>query len=133
MSNARGFSVVFPWCIRGHAVPQGRSGVLFAWLAASTAVFVAANAALKTYALQGGIWVLVGALALFCLGNTLMVQVMRGNGLGVAIALSVVFQLVAITAMAVVVFGERPTSLQLAGMALGVVAVLMIAWPEAKA
>ncbi|OHC58747.1 MAG: hypothetical protein A3D16_17190 [Rhodobacterales bacterium RIFCSPHIGHO2_02_FULL_62_130] len=109
------------------------SGVLFAWLAASTAVFVAANAALKTYALQGGIWVLVGALALFCLGNTLMVQVMRGNGLGVAIALSVVFQLVAITAMAVVVFGERPTSLQLAGMALGVVAVLMIAWPEAKA
>jgi glucose uptake protein len=109
------------------------SGVLFAWLAASTAVFVAANAALKTYALQGGIWVLVGALALFCLGNTLMVQVMRGNGLGVAIALSVVFQLVAITVMAVVVFGERPTSLQLAGMALGVVAVLMIAWPEAKA
>jgi glucose uptake protein len=109
------------------------SGVLFAWLAASTAVFVAANAALKTYALQGGIWVLVGALALFCLGNTLMVQVMRGNGLGVAIALSVVFQLVAITAMAVVVFGERPTGLQLAGMALGVVAVLMIAWPEAKA
>lgn len=109
------------------------SGVLFAWLAALTAVFVAANAALKTYALQGGIWVLVGALALFCLGNTLMVQVMRGNGLGVAIALSVVFQLVAITVMAVVVFGERPTSLQLAGMALGVVAVLMIAWPEAKA
>lgn len=109
------------------------SGVLFAWLAASTAVFVAANAALKTYALQGGIWVLVGALALFCLGNTLMVQVMRGNGLGVAIALSVVFQLVAITAMAVVAFGERPTGLQLAGMALGVVAVLMIAWPEAKA
>lgn len=109
------------------------NGVVFAWLAASTAVFVAANAALKTYALQGGIWVLVGALALFCLGNTLMVQVMRGNGLGVAIALSVVFQLVAITAMAVVVFGERPTGLQLAGMALGVVAVLMIAWPEAKA
>ena len=109
------------------------SGVLFAWLAASTAVFVAANAALKTYALQGGIWVLVGALALFCLGNTLMVQVMRGNGLGVAIALSVVFQLVAITAMAVVVFGEKPSPRQLAGMALGIVAVLMIAWPEAKA
>jgi glucose uptake protein len=107
-------------------------GVL-AWLVASTAVFVAANGVLKTYATQGGIWVLVAALALFCLGNTLMVQVMRGNGLGVAIALSVVFQLVAITAMAVVVFGERPSPLQLAGMALGIVAVLMIAWPEAKA
>ena len=109
------------------------SGAVLAWLAASTAVFVAANGVLKTYATQGGVWVLVGALALFCLGNTLMVQVMLGNGLGVAIALSVVFQLVAITAMAVVVFGERPTGLQLAGMGLGIVAVLMIAWPEAKA
>ena len=106
---------------------------ILAWLVASTAVFVAANGVLKTYAMQGGIWVLVAALALFCLGNTLMVQVMRGNGLGVAIALSVVFQLVAITAMAVVVFGEKPSPLQLAGMALGIVAVLMIAWPEAKA
>lgn len=109
------------------------SGAVLAWLAASTAVFVAANAVLKTYAMQGGWAVLAVALALFCLGNTLMVQVMRGNGLGVAIALSVVFQLVAITAMAVVVFGERPSLLQLAGMALGIVAVLMIAWPEAKA
>lgn len=107
--------------------------VTLAWLAASTAVFVAANGVLKTYAQSGGIWVLIGALALFCLGNTLMVQVMRGQGLGVVIALSVVFQLVAIAAMAAVVFGERPTGLQLAGMALGVVAVLMIAWPGAKA
>jgi glucose uptake protein len=107
--------------------------VMLAWLVASTAVFVTANAVLKTYAQQGGIWVLLGALALFCLGNTLMVQVMRGQGLGVAIALSVVFQLVAISAMAMVVFGEKPSSLQLAGMGLGIVAVLMIAWPEAKA
>ena len=37
-------------------------GVL-AWLVASTAVFVAANGVLKTYATQGGIWVLVAALA----------------------------------------------------------------------
>ena len=58
------------------------SPVVFAWLAASTAVFVAANAVLKTYAQSGGVWVLTGALALFCVGNTLMVQVMRSNGLG---------------------------------------------------
>lgn len=109
------------------------SAALLGWLVASTAVFVAANGVLKTYAQSGGIWVLVAALALFCLGNMLMVQVMRGQGLGVAIALSVVFQLVAITAMALVVFGEKPSALQLAGMFLGVVAVLMIAWPEARA
>lgn len=99
------------------------------WLAASTAVFVAANGVLKQYAIKGGLPILIGALALFCLGNFLMVQVMRGNGLGVAIAMSVVFQLIAISGMAMVVFGERPTGLQLGGMALGVVAVLMIAWP----
>ncbi|HMS93888.1 MAG TPA: hypothetical protein PKA03_01455 [Tabrizicola sp.] len=105
------------------------SALTFLWLAVSTAVFVAANGVLKTYAIKGGWPVLIGALALFCLGNFLMVQVMRANGLGVAIAMSVVFQLIAISGMAMVVFGERPTGLQLAGMALGVVAVLMIAWP----
>ena len=96
---------------------------LYPGLAALTAVFVAANAALKTYALQGGIWVLVGALALFCLGNTLMVQVMRANGLGIAIALSLIFQLIAITGVAFVFFGERPNALQLAGLVLGIIAI----------
>ena len=106
------------------------SGVTFLWLGVATAVFVAANAVLKTYAVKGGLPVLVGALALFCLGNFLMVQVMKANGLGLAIALSAIFQLVAISVMAIFVFGERPTGLQLAGMAVGVVAVAMIAWPQ---
>ena len=69
-------------------------------------------------------------MALFCLGNYLMVRVMRENGLGLAIALSLIFQLIAITAMAFVWFGERPTALQMAGLALGVVAVGMIIWPQ---
>lgn len=100
------------------------------WLSASTAVFVAANAVLKIYATNGGLAVLAGALALFCVGNTLMVQVMRSNGLGLAISLSAIFQLVAISLMAVVVFGERPSGLQIGGMALGLVAVAMIVWPQ---
>ena len=105
------------------------SGIAYLWLAGSTVVFVAANAVLKVYAVKGGLPALLGALALFCLGNVLMVQVMRLNGLGLAIALSAIFQLLAISLMAMLVFGERPTGLQLAGMALGVVAVAMIAWP----
>lgn len=104
--------------------------VTLAWLAASTAVFVAANGVLKTYTQEGGLWVLVGALALFCLGNTLMVQVMRGNGLALAISLSVVFQMVTITLMAVLVFGERLSLINWAGIGLGIVAVLLIAWPK---
>ncbi len=103
------------------------SGVIYAYLAASTAVFMAANALLKTYASGAGVTVLGAALALFCLGNYIMVWVMRGGGLGVAISLSAIFQLLGITAMAVVVFGERPTGLQMVGMGLGVVAVALIA------
>jgi drug/metabolite transporter (DMT)-like permease len=74
--------------------------------------------------------VLIGALVLFCVGNTLMVQVMRGEGLGVAIVLSSIFQMVAITLLATVAFGERLAPLQWAGLALGIVAVAMIAWPK---
>jgi small multidrug resistance pump len=106
------------------------NGVVLAYLAGSTVVFMAANATLKTYAQKGGPWVLVGALALFCLGNYLMVRVMRENGLGLAIALSLIFQLIAITGMAFLWFGERPSPLQMAGLALGVVAVGMIVWPQ---
>jgi small multidrug resistance pump len=73
------------------------TGITFLWLGAATTVFVAANAVLKVYATKGAIPVLIGALALFCLGNWLMVQVMKANGLGLAIALSAIFQLVAIS------------------------------------
>ena len=103
------------------------NAVIFGWLAGSTAVFMAANSALKVYAQQGGLWMLAGALALFCIGNACMVQVMRANGLGMGLSLSLVFQLIAVTVLALVVFGERPAPMQLVGMALGVVAVALIA------
>lgn len=102
----------------------------FGWLLVSTVVFMAANSVLKIHATQGGYWALAGALALFCLGNTLMVQVMRGNGLGVAISLSVVFQMVAITLLAVAVFGEKLSLINWAGIGFGILAVVLIAWPK---
>ena len=43
------------------------------------------------------------------------------------LSLSLVFQLIAITALAVVVFGERPARCRWLGMAFGVVAVALIA------
>ncbi len=105
------------------------NGVVLAHLAGSTAVFMVANSLLKTYAAKGGAVMLVAALAAFCLGNWLMVRVMRENGLGLALALSLVFQLVAITTIAFAFFGERPSGLQIAGVVLGIVAIAMIAWP----
>lgn len=102
----------------------------YLWLIGSTVVFMAANTALKHYAGGASLWMLGLALALFCVGNTLMLQVMRGEGLGVAIVLSAIFQMVAITLLAAAVFGERLAPLQWAGLALGIVAVTMIAWPR---
>ncbi|MCY1125667.1 hypothetical protein OU426_02270 [Frigidibacter sp. RF13] len=102
----------------------------FPWLVASTAVFMAANSALKIHATSGGWAMLIGALTLFCVGNTMMVQVMRGSGLGLAIAMSVIFQMVAVSLLAMVAFGERLTGLQWTGIGLGVIAVLIIAWPK---
>ena len=109
------------------------NGVILAYLIGSTVVFMAANAILETYAAHGGYSFLVGALALFCVGNVLMVRVMRENGLGSAIALSLIFQLITITLMAVVVFGERPLPLKIFGLVLGVIAVSIIVLPQGEA
>jgi glucose uptake protein len=106
------------------------SGGLILWLAGAMAVFITANSVLRAYVASGQVLVLLGALALFTLGNLMMVRLMRESGLAVAISVSSVVQLVLIGLVAWFVFGERPTGLQIAGMALGVVAVAMIAWPQ---
>ena len=106
------------------------NAVTLSYLGLSTGVFMLANSLLKTYATGQKPVYLVAALAAFCLGNFLMVKVMQGNGLGLALALSLVFQLVAVTLIAFVFFQERPSSLQLAGVVLGIVSIAMIAWPK---
>lgn len=109
------------------------NAVTLTYLAISTGVFMVANALLKTYASGQKPLILFAALAAFCLGNFLMVKVMQGNGLGLALALSLVFQLVAVTLIAFLFFGERPSALQLAGVVLGIVSIAMIAWPKGGA
>ena len=106
------------------------SGSLMVWLAGAMAAFVAGNAVLRSYVASQQMLVLLGALSLFTLGNLMMVRLMRESGLAVAISISSIVQLVLIGLIAWTVFGERPTTLQIAGMMLGVVAVALIAWPQ---
>lgn len=106
------------------------SGASLLWLAGAMAVFIAANTVLRTYATSSHWPTLLGALALFCVGNVMMVRLMRESGLALPIALSSVAQLVLLPLVAIVWFGERPTAIQLTGLALGVVAVALIAWPQ---
>lgn len=97
---------------------------------AAMLVFVAANAGLRSYAASSHLPALLGALALFSLGNVMLVRPMGESGLALAIPASSAAQLVLISAVAFAWFGERPTALQLAGMALGVGAVVLIARPQ---
>ena len=107
------------------------SGGLVLWLAATMPVFLAASAALKWHVTGGGVKALVLALALYTLGNLMMVRLMRESGMGVAISVSAVLQLLLANAMAFGLFGERPSMQQLAGIGLGVVSVMLIVMPSA--
>jgi small multidrug resistance pump len=106
------------------------SGAGLLWLSGAVAAFIAANTVLRTYASSGAGMTLAGALAFFLIGNLVMVRVMREGGLAIAVAISSVVQLVLLTAIAMAWFGERPTGLQLAGVALGIVSVALIVWPQ---
>jgi small multidrug resistance pump len=101
-----------------------------ALLGAAMAVFLAASSCLRVYAGGSAMWVLLLALALYCVGNLMMVPLMAANGLAVAMSVSAVLQLLLATLVAVVAFGERPLTVQWAGIALGVVAVTLILWPQ---
>ena len=107
------------------------SGPLLVWLGLAMAVFLSASATLRAYVAQPGApWLIAVALALYTLGNLMMVRLMRESGMAVAVSVSAVLQLLLATLVAVVVFGERPGGLQWAGIGLGVVAVALIAWPR---
>jgi small multidrug resistance pump len=103
------------------------------WLGTAVVVFLGASTALRAHAGGAGIAVLIGALAFYTLGNFMMVRIMRENGMAVAISLSAVLQLIASSAIAVTVFGERPTGTQLTGIALGILAVVLIVLPAGRA
>jgi small multidrug resistance pump len=109
------------------------SGATLLWLGGAMLAFLTATSALRHYIGSGQIAVLLGALALYCVGNLMMVRIMRDSGMALSVAISSVLQLVLATAIAVAVFGERPTPLQWAGIALGILAVALIVWPQEAA
>lgn len=109
------------------------SGGALIYLAGAMAIFLTAASALRGYVATGQIWLIIASLVLYGAGNLLMVRLMRESGMAVAISLSSVLQLVLATLVAVVVFAERPTGLQWAGIALGTVAVALIVWPRGAA
>jgi small multidrug resistance pump len=101
-------------------------------LAIATVVFLLAASVSRIYATDGRIFIVVIAMILYVIGNLLMVQIMRAVGLGVAISISTIAQLILINVVAFVFFQERPAPLQFAGMALGLVSMALILLPTGQ-
>ncbi|MGF0540287.1 hypothetical protein ACQQ2Q_20010 [Agrobacterium sp. ES01] len=102
------------------------------WLAGAMTVFLGAATATRSY-LDSSRWtILVFALVLYCIGNLMMVRLMREGGMGLAISASSVGQLVLINVIAVAMFGERLSNIQMAGVGLGVVAMVLMLYPTAE-
>lgn len=106
------------------------SAGFFAWLGAAMVVFLTGSTALRAHVAAPKLGLLLGALVLYSLGNLIMVRLMRETGMAVAISISAVLQLMLAAGVGIVLFGERPGALQSAGLALGVVAVALIVWPQ---
>ena len=101
--------------------------VNIALLAASTLTFLGAASAAKSWAISANSipW-LATTLLLYTLGNLIMLKLIRDLGMGVALSLSAVLQLLATNLIALLLFGERLSTVQSLGLFLAVAAVAMI-------
>ncbi len=102
------------------------------WLFGAMGVFLAAASASRSYVSHPAGPMLLLALGLYTVGNLMMLKLMRESGMGIAISVSAIGQLVLVNVVAMTVFGERPGHLQLAGLALGIVAMILVLWPVAE-
>jgi drug/metabolite transporter (DMT)-like permease len=99
------------------------------WLAVSSVVFVGAATASRTYvATSNWLWVAL-SMSLYIVGNLIMLRLMRDGGMGIAISVSAVAQLLLANIVAYLLFSERLTPVQTAGALLGLVAMGLMMWP----
>jgi glucose uptake protein GlcU len=98
----------------------------FLQLALSTVIFLFAASVAKSWALVPGTGKLVLTLALYSLGNLIMLRLVREFGMATAFSLSAVIQLVSINVIALAFFGERLGMVQGGGIVLAIVAVGLI-------
>lgn len=103
-----------------------------AFLISSTLMFIAAASAAKSWALSNNslAWLAL-TLGLYSVGNLIMLRLIRDIGMGIALSLSAVVQLLAVNLVALFIFREPVAPLQGAGLILAIIAVAMISLPRA--
>jgi drug/metabolite transporter (DMT)-like permease len=95
-------------------------------LAASTLVFLLAASSAKSWAIAPSLAKIALTLALYTLGNLIMLRLIRLIGMSTAFSLSAVIQLVTVNLLAIAVFGERLGRIEGAGVALAILSVALI-------
>lgn len=100
------------------------------WLFGATAVFMSAATLSRAYIGTTNILYLLLSMTLYVVGNLMMLKLMREGGLGIAVSLSAITQLLLINIIAFVFFGERLSSTQLAGLGLGILAMGLMLMPS---
>lgn len=95
-------------------------------LGLSTVIFLLAATAAKNWALAPNVGKIMLTLALYSLGNLIMLRLIREFGMSVSFSLSAVIQLVAVNAVALAFFGEKVSAIQATGIGLAVVSVALI-------
>ncbi len=97
-----------------------------AQLGASTLIFLGAASIAKSWAVSPSLFKMVVTLALYTLGNLIMLRLVREFGMGIAFSLSAVIQLIAINLVAFTVFGEKVGLVEAVGIALAIASVAVI-------
>lgn len=95
-------------------------------LAVSTVVFLLAASAAKAWTVAPNLWRMLLVLALYSVGNLIMLRLICDFGMGMALSLSGVIQLLAVNVIAFAVYREHINLLQGVGLVLAVVAVALI-------
>jgi multidrug transporter EmrE-like cation transporter len=95
-------------------------------LGVSTVVFLLAASAAKAWTITPTLWRMALVLALYSLGNLIMLRLIREFGMGVALSLSGVIQLLAVNVIAFAIFGEKVSAIQGVGLTLAVAAVALV-------
>ena len=104
----------------------------FLVLGGAIAIFLIAASTSRVYATDGRAFIVIIAMVLYVIGNLMMIRIMREIGLGPAISVATIAQLILINVVAYAFFGERLAPLQVAGIALGLVSMMLILFPAAK-
>jgi glucose uptake protein len=108
------------------------SAPTYAVLAIAIVIFLVAASVSRIYATDGRTFIVVIAMLLYVIGNLMMIHIMRAVGLGIAISIATIAQLILINVVAFVFFQERPAPMQFAGIVLGAIGMALILLPTGE-